>query len=95
MLDGDLQEMQEPLFKLSMISNALAACEVHTLTGLEAPVLNPLTKIWQIFDKNRALIANLSEYKKLVEIEMIHVLGPVEDERCFSSLTFLKDKLEN
>jgi hypothetical protein len=26
---------------------------------------------------------------------MVHVLGSIEDERCFLSLTFLKDKLRN
>jgi hypothetical protein len=31
----------------------------------------------------------------LAEIAMVHVLGSVEDERCFSSLTFLKDRLRN
>jgi hypothetical protein len=35
------------------------------------------------------------EYVKLVEIAMIHVLGFVEDERAFSALTFLKDKVRN
>jgi hypothetical protein len=31
----------------------------------------------------------------VAEIGMIHVLGSVEDERTFSSLNFLKDRLQN
>jgi hypothetical protein len=36
-----------------------------------------------------------SYYIKLVELGMTLVLGLVEDERCFSPLTFLKDKPRN
>ena len=35
------------------------------------------------------------ECVKLVEIAMIHVLGSIEDERAFSALIFLKDKVKN
>jgi len=31
----------------------------------------------------------------LAKVAIIQVLGSVEDERCFSSLTFLKNKLRN
>jgi len=37
----------------------------------------------------------MDEYVKLVKLAMVHILGLVEDERCFSSLTFLKDKVQN
>lgn len=37
----------------------------------------------------------MDEYVKLAQLAMIHVLGSVEDERCFSFLTFLKDKVRN
>jgi len=33
------------------------------------------------------------EYLKLVEMAIVHVLGNVEDEHCFSFLAFLKHKL--
>ena len=36
-----------------------------------------------------------SEYFNLAEVAIMHVLGNVEDERCFSSLSFLKDKSRN
>jgi hypothetical protein len=37
----------------------------------------------------------LSEYIKLAEIAVVLVLGSVEDERTFSTLSFMKDKLRN
>jgi hypothetical protein len=77
-------ELQQPLFKLSMSSNSMAACEPPFL-------LNPLTKLWRMFDANSALVAQFPEYIKLAQIAMVHVLGSVEDERCFSSLSFMKD----
>jgi hypothetical protein len=74
--------LQQPLFKLSMISNSMAM--------LEPPFdLNPLTRLWRMLDANTALVGEVSEYIKLAQLAMVHVLGSVEDERCFSSLTFL------
>jgi hypothetical protein len=87
-LDSFQLELQQPLFKLSMRSNSMAACEPPYL-------FNPLTKLWRMLDANSALAAQFPEYIKLAQIAMVHVLGSVEDERCFSSLTFLKDKLRN
>jgi hypothetical protein len=48
-----------------------------------------------LLDANTALVATFPKYIKLAEVAMVHVLGSVEDERSFSSLTFLKDKLQN
>jgi hypothetical protein len=65
-----------------MISNSMAM--------LEPPFdLNPLTRLWRMLDANTALAGEVSEYIKLAQLAMVHVLGSVEDERCFSSLTFL------
>jgi hypothetical protein len=87
-LDCFQLEVQELLFKLAVLSNAQAAME-------SLDTLNPLTHLWQMLDANTALAKSFSEYVKLAQIAMIHVLGSVEDERCFSSLNFLKDKLRN
>jgi hypothetical protein len=57
------------------------------------PILNPLTKLWRQLEANSALSTSFSKYIKLTEIAMVHVLGSMEDERAFSSLTFLKDRL--
>jgi hypothetical protein len=48
-----------------------------------------------MLDANKALAAQFSEYVKLAEIAIVQVLGSVEDEWCFSSLNFMKDKLQN
>jgi hypothetical protein len=79
---------QQALFKTTMKSNCTAAC---------APPydVNPLTKVWRSISSSRLLQDLISEYIKLPEIGTCFVLGSVEDERCFSSLKFLKSSLRN
>jgi len=38
-------------------------------------------------------VKKINEYNKSVEIAMVEVLGPVEDERTFNNLSFMKNKL--
>jgi hypothetical protein len=81
---------------MAMISNLEWALELPPLGAHPAiPFVNPLTKLWREFDANSALSTSFPEYIKLAHIAMIHLLGSIEDERTFSSLTFLKDKLRN
>jgi 2-C-methyl-D-erythritol 4-phosphate cytidylyltransferase len=54
-----------------------------------------LTKLWRIIDDSTMLQHGLSEYLKLAEVEIVLVIGSVEDERIFSTLSFMKDKLHN
>jgi hypothetical protein len=35
------------------------------------------------------------EYLKVAEITMVHVLSSVEDEQCYNSIAFLKNKVWN
>ena len=88
LLDQFELELQQLLFKMAMISNATAAMD-------SLDKVNPLTRLWRMLDVNNALAKSMSEYVKLAEIAMIHVLGSIEDEQCFSFLTFLKDWLRN
>jgi hypothetical protein len=68
----------------------------NSMVMLEPPFdVNPLTRLWRMLDANIALATQFSKYIKLAQLAMVHVLGSVEDERCFSSLTFLKDRLRN
>jgi hypothetical protein len=68
----------------------------NSMAMLEPPFdVNPLTRLWRMLDANTALVAQFSEYIKLAQLSMVHVFGSIEDERCFSSLTFLKDRLRN
>lgn len=58
---------------------------------METPfVLNPLMQIWMIVDAFQVLTHFFLKYIKSTKM----VLGNVEDERCLSSLTFLKSKFE-
>ncbi len=55
--------------------------------------LNPLNPIWRTIDSSWVLTHSFPEYLKLAKMAIVHVLMNVEDERCFSFLTFLKNKL--
>jgi hypothetical protein len=49
--------------------------------------------LWRALDS--ASVCIFPEYMRLAEMVVVHVLGLVQDERCFSSLSFLKNKLRN
>jgi len=55
--------------------------------------LNPLTKMWCLVTTFRVLSFSFLEYVKLVELAMVQIVGNMEDERCFFTLTFMKSKL--
>ena len=88
LIDRDAVMAQRSLFKTCMKSNSRAAM-------LPPYDVNPLTKIWRVLHSNNSLTQNFSEFLKLAEIALVHVLGSVEDERLFSSVGFLKSKLRN
>jgi hypothetical protein len=95
-LDKYKLESEQPLFKMAMISNSEWALELPPLgTHPVVHFVNPLTKLWREFDANSTLSTSFPEYIKLAQIAVIYLLGSGEDERTFSSLTFLKDKLRN
>ena len=56
---------------------------------------NPLTKVWVRIGQNALMLSRLSEYFKVAKIAIAAVLGSVEDERTFSTLSFMKSKLRN
>ena len=87
-LDRWSLDSQQGYFKIAMKSNAPAA--------MEPPYdLNPVTQIWRTISASRVLAHGFPEYLKLAEIALVHVIGSVEDERVFSSVSFLKSKLRN
>ena len=79
---------QASMFKLAMMGNAHAAMQG------DVPV-NPLTRLWRRIEANGLLRNKLSEYMKIVELAVVTVLGSVEDERTFSTLSFMKNRLRN
>jgi len=53
--------------------------------------VNPITRLWQVIHASQLMAHSFPEYLKLAEIAMIlHVLGSIEDEHCFSLVFFLK-----
>ena len=79
-------DSQQAYFKLAMVNNFKAA--------MELPFdVNPLTRMWRALDATSICI--YLEYEKLAMMVVVHVLDSTQDERCFSSLTFLKNKLRN
>ena len=95
-LDSLRLETEQPLFKMAMLANSPWAMDPPPVgSNATKELLNPMTKLWRRFDANSALSTLFLEYIKLAHIAMIHVLGSVEDERAFSSISFLKDKLRN
>jgi hypothetical protein len=58
-------------------------------------IVNPLTRIWRVINTSQLLSHSFPEFLKLAKITMVHVLGFVEDEHCFSFAYFLKTKLHN
>lgn len=86
LISRDQLMSQRSLFKTCMKSNARAA--------LMPPFdLNPLTRVWRVLDGNSSLCQSFSEFLKLAELAVTHVIGSVEDERLFSALKFVKSKL--
>ena len=79
---------QSCMFKIAMKANC------HPAMQGDAP-LNPLTRLWRRIEANALLRHKLSEYMKVVELAVVTVLGSVEDERTFSTLSFMKNKLRN
>jgi hypothetical protein len=56
-------------------------------------VVNPLTRLWRVINTFQLPSPTFPECLKLAEIAMTHILGSIEDEWCFNSVSFLKDKV--
>ncbi len=90
--------MQQGFFKLTIKSSvAQAMAKVVALASDKAHpmVVNPPTRLWLVINASQLLFHTFPKYLELAEIVMIHILGSVEDERCFSLVSFLKDKVHN
>ena len=88
MLSGSNLDNQQGLFKVTMKANCHLACA-------STVQLNPVIHLWRNLSQSRHLQKLISEYFKLAEIGCCLVLGSVEDERCFSTLKFLKSCQRN
>jgi hypothetical protein len=91
-------DVQQGFFKLTMKSSTTQAIvEVVALISDKAHpmVVNPPTHLWLVINASQLLFHTFPKYLELAKIAMIHILGFVEDERCFSSVSFLKDKVHH
>ncbi len=88
----------EPLFNYCWIHNYLtnnffppidyeSQCKVIAMISDK----NLVFRLWMKISSSPIQICKLSEYKKLVEIAIIQVLGSAEDERNFINLTLMKN----
>jgi hypothetical protein len=81
-------DMQASLFVVTMAANAKAC--------MQKPIdINPVTRCWRTIDNNAMLRHGLSKYLKVAEIAIAMVLGSVQDERTFSTISFMKSRLRN
>lgn len=81
-------DLQASFFKLMM---------VHNVEGVLAKKSNviPVSQIWIKVVASAILSHKLPEYMKLAKIAAVGILGSMKDERTFSNLTFIKNKLCN
>jgi hypothetical protein len=79
---------QAPVFRSTMTCNWSAAMG-------EPFDMNPISKLWQILDANALLRVRMSEFFKAAKLCIVTLIGSVEDERTFSNLAFVKNKLRN
>jgi hypothetical protein len=80
--------MQVDIFKITIKSNAIVA--------MEAPFhVNPLTWIWKTLEASCISRHSFPKNFKLAEITIVQMLGLMEDECTFSTLSFMKSKLRN
>ncbi len=90
--------MQQGFFKLTIKSSAAQAmAKVVALASDKAHpmVVNPPTHLWLVINASQFLSHTFLKYLELAEIVMTRISGFVEDERCFSLVYFLKDKVHN
>ena len=88
MLSASKLDVEQSLFKLTMKANSEATC---------SPPLqvDPVVKLWKTLSAFRPFCRLIPEYLKLAQMGSVLVLGSLEDERCFSTLKFLKSCQRN
>jgi hypothetical protein len=79
----------------SNVAQAMVEVAVFTSNKINPTIINPLTCMWRVIHASQLLSNVFPEYLKVVEIAMVHVLGIVDDERCFKFVAFLKNKVWN
>jgi hypothetical protein len=80
--------------KLYQQGNVFGQTTLAKYCGLEKPIeLGAITILWTKLGESEYLEENIFKYFKLEYLCQTMILGSMEDERMFSSLSFLKSKL--
>jgi len=87
-LSREILNLQTFFFKLTMNNQA---SKVMAKPRDE----NLVTKLWHQLATNNLLVHGLSKFMQLAKLVIVQVINSVEDERTFSTLTFMKSKLHN
>jgi hypothetical protein len=88
LLSAKALDEESCMFKMSMLSQS-------KLVMMPPYYMNPATKLWQIMEANSLLRHAFPVYFRLATMALTLVLGSVEDERAFSTMGFIKEKLQN
>jgi hypothetical protein len=56
---------------------------------------NPTMWLWERFASSAIVCQWLLKWFKLVQLYMVIIIGNVEDEKTFSNMSFMKNKLHN
>jgi hypothetical protein len=83
-------ENQVSVFKATMLVNCIKIMESRDITKT-----NPLTLLWLTLAPSNYLNGYMPEWFKVAQIAIVTVIGSVEDERTFSTLTWMKSKVRN
>jgi hypothetical protein len=57
--------------------------------------INLVPMLWLGLLNSTLLMQKIARYFKLTNLSIVQMISSVEDERCFSTLTFMKSKLHN
>ncbi len=87
-LSREILDLQTFFFKLTMNNQASKVMEKPRDENL-------MTKLWHQLATNNLLVHRLSKFMQLAKLVIVQVINSVEDERTFSTLTFMKSKLHN
>jgi hypothetical protein len=90
MLDGMALDSQGHMFVQTMKNNCINILEMDKKKDC-----NPLWRLWLRLGANELFMMKMLKWFKFVEICMLQVLGSLEDERCFSTFSFMKNKVHN
>jgi hypothetical protein len=87
-LDVSILDLQSSFFKITMMFNVQWAMD-------KLMDLNPMFRLWKKLFNNVFIMCPTFWTHKLAKLVMVQIMGFVEDEKTFLTLTFTKIRLQN